>query len=150
MGGWSRTFEAATAYLSEISEGSPPSRSRLLELIDRLTNSYHQVPASEPDDAEYDVPLRTDWPEILNGRFPDFDCYPFVFLPADFPCEAMLGDPIDDLADIALDLEEYLWRLNNVSEADANWHVRFTFEIHWGRHARDLGAYLQATAFTEA
>jgi Domain of unknown function (DUF5063) len=45
----------------------------------------------------------------------------------------------DDLADIWRDLKEGLDVLTNrtaSAEVDAIWHWRFSFESHWGRHAR--------------
>lgn len=49
-----------------------------------------------------------------------------------------IGDAIDDIVDIAGDLEEVLWRFDNTSEQDALYHFHFMFRAHWGRHLREL------------
>jgi hypothetical protein len=54
--------------------------------------------------------------------------------------KGMVGDAIDDLADIAADLEEVVWA------DDAHWHYKFLFEVHWGMHLRELALYLHANA----
>jgi hypothetical protein len=53
-----------------------------------------------------------------------------------------LGDAIDDLADIARDLNETEWCWQNNSEADGMWHLKFTLENHAGNHMRRLQYYL--------
>jgi hypothetical protein len=45
------------------------------------------------------------------------------------------GDIADDLTDIYLDLKNGLALFDRGSEPNAVWHWRFTFGIHWGRHA---------------
>ena len=47
------------------------------------------------------------------------------------------GDAVDDLTDIAVDLQEVLDR-SGKSTDDAIWHFRFGYQAHWGRHLRWL------------
>ena len=56
----------------------------------------------------------------------------------------MTGDAIDDLADIAGDLEEVLRRFEHSGKNAGDWYFRMLFEIHWGRHLRELQLYLHA------
>jgi hypothetical protein len=63
--------------------------------------------------------------------------------PSDIPPkEALVGDAIDDIADIVRDLQEVIWRAEHQSENDARWYFRNLFWIHWGRHLRELSLYL--------
>ncbi|MCW1987697.1 UNVERIFIED_ORG: hypothetical protein M2348_003447 [Sphingomonas sp. R1F5B] len=88
-----------------------------------------------------------DWQALykeVGERFPDYGHYTVAS-----PLEAvegacMIGDAIDDLADITKDLREVLWRGNNFGPDEATWHFRFAYETHWGRHARELALYLHA------
>jgi hypothetical protein len=54
------------------------------------------------------------------------------------------GDAIDDLADIVQDLEEVIWRFENVGSEDGLWHFKSLYRMHWGRHLRELSLYLHA------
>jgi hypothetical protein len=83
-------------------------------------------------------------------RFPELG---FYHSPASVPFEAeedptlSLGDRIDDVADIAGELMEVVWRWENNGPADAVWYFRFSYEGHWGRHLHDLRRYLHALMF---
>lgn len=55
----------------------------------------------------------------------------------------MVGDAIDDLADLTLDMREVVWLADHVGVDDAHWSYRLHF-FHWGRHARELSLYLHA------
>ena len=59
----------------------------------------------------------------------------------------VVGDALDDVADIAHDLKEVLGRWESTSEADAIWYLRMGFETHWGKHLRSLQLYLHAREF---
>jgi hypothetical protein len=54
-----------------------------------------------------------------------------------------MGDAIDDLADIILDVREVVWLADQLTLDDAHWAFRLHF-FHWGQHARELLLYLQA------
>ena len=56
----------------------------------------------------------------------------------------IVGDAIDDLADIARDLYAVEWCWLNNGEADALWHFEQDFRHHWRRHLRGLQLYLDA------
>ncbi|MFN7134579.1 MAG: DUF5063 domain-containing protein, partial [Myxococcales bacterium] len=60
--------------------------------------------------------------------------------------QIMVGDAIDDIVDIANDLQQVVWRWETTSEADALWHFRFSFTSHWGAHLRALQLYLHERA----
>jgi hypothetical protein len=49
-----------------------------------------------------------------------------------------VGDAIDDIVDILLDLKGVLWRFKNTSVDDALWDLNQSFLSHWGLHLRGL------------
>jgi hypothetical protein len=57
--------------------------------------------------------------------------------------EWVVGDAIDDLADLTLDMREAVCLGDHVSVDDAHWSYRLHFP-HWGRHARELSLYVHA------
>ncbi|HEU0077378.1 MAG TPA: hypothetical protein VFQ76_06995 [Longimicrobiaceae bacterium] len=56
--------------------------------------------------------------------------------------DAVVGDAIDDVADIADELAEVAWHLENTGEADALRHFVDGYDHHWGAHLRRLQLYL--------
>lgn len=138
---------AAKAFLRIVLVDSSPTLQQLAYALDQLACSYHETPLTEPDDAEHQ-PLKSgiDGKEI-GSRFPHLGYYPVVDPTEDIEQPMLVGDAVDDLMDISADLQEVLWRFENVSEADAHWHFRFLFEIHWGQHLRDLSRYLHSTLY---
>nr|NUR37992.1 DUF5063 domain-containing protein [Sphingomonas sp.] len=100
---------------------------------------------SDEDDSHLKPP---GYPEGLYHRvaerFPELGHYAVAEPPELPPKEAMVGDAIDDLADIVRDLQEVVWRAEHQSENDARWYFRLLFQIHWGRHLRELSLYLHS------
>ena len=45
---------------------------------------------------------------------------------------AMMGDAIDDLADLTLDMREVVWLADHMGLDDAHWSFRLQYS-HWGR-----------------
>ena len=80
----------------------------------------------------------------VAARFPNYGLYraPGVE-PED---EFLLGDAIDDLGDIAIDLAEVAWLWENAGESAALWQFFFGFESHWGSHLRNLQWYVHEMA----
>lgn len=60
--------------------------------------------------------------------------------------KVLLGDGIDDIVDILLDLKGVLWRFSNTSVDDALWHLNQDYQYHWGLHLRNLQLYLHMLA----
>lgn len=86
--------------------------------------------------------------ECIAPLFPSLGLYNEALHLADKVGESELsmGDALDDLTDIAMDMHSVLFRWENTSEEDALWHFRFGFESHWGLHLRSLQLYLHARA----
>lgn len=143
-------IDAVRNYLSLL-QRPPGARQRLqalAEALDLLALAYHRM-AEASDPSEYPAPPgrdETDLRRLAAQAFPDFGFYCVV--PPDEPTEeapeVLLGDAIDDLADIASDLEAVLWRWENTSRDDAAWHFRLGYRSHWGRHLHDLRSYVHA------
>lgn len=84
--------------------------------------------------------------DMCESRFPDLG---FYNLPEHITHQIgstkwLLGDAIDDLADIMGDLQEVLWYFENNFSYDALWHFSFGYRSHWGYHAENLLWYLHA------
>lgn len=45
---------------------------------------------------------------------------------------------VEDLSELIDDMEEFQWRFNNTSEADALFYYELGFMSHWGYHLRSL------------
>lgn len=138
--------EAVTAYLRLFNETTFPGErtpERLAEVLDRLAVAFHETKDVAP--ATNAPPPSLSYAEArerVRRSFPDFGVYA-VAAPEDLPpAEVMVGDAIDDLADIYNDLSGVAWLLQNGSEADAIWQFRFDFQSHWGRHLLNLRSYL--------
>lgn len=81
----------------------------------------------------------------IARRFPSLGLYNMV---ADISenigeTACVIGDAIDDMVDITREIQSALWRFAHTSEADATWHLVFSYRMHWGHHLRHLQLYLQ-------
>jgi len=142
----SPTVDAAREFLSTVWEGDPPTDQALLFALDRLVDAFHRTPDARPSHTGLEAP-RSGGPALYQDvaqRFPAYGLYP-VSDPATSPEDAavMLGDAIDDLADLTLDMREIVWLADHATMDDAHWSFRLLY-FHWGRHARELALYLHA------
>jgi hypothetical protein len=142
----------AKEFLSLL-EGRVPMEERerrLRWLLDRLALAYHFADAPF-DSRDVPAPPRADDAALrprIGQLFPGLGLYNAVLDVAEKVGESEpgIGDAVDDLTDIARDLQEVVTRWE-MSEEDALWHFRFGFESHWGRHLRSLQLYLHERAF---
>ncbi len=136
-------IESMQGYLALLDDAdlSPRDRMvRLAETLDQLVRAYQAMPSghpadgAEPPDAD-DVALRRK----VCLVFPDFGYYtPAAAQPAS------VADAVEDVVDIAAELEQVAWRYRNLGEGDAAWYFKFSYEHHWGRHLQDLRGYVHA------
>lgn len=141
----SPAIEAARHFLRLVWEGDAPSDEALLASLDRLVATYHDTPDVDPSDEDAAAQEQdgASLHELLAERFPAYGFYPIAD-PAAAPGSAgTVGDAIDDLADLTLDMREVVWLADHVGVDDAHWSYRLHF-FHWGRHARELSLYLHA------
>jgi hypothetical protein len=78
----------------------------------------------------------------ISPRFPELGLYATIVPGQPTDLQGMVGDAIDDLVDIASDLEEVLWRSEHVNLEDARWHFRFGYLSHWGQHLMGLRGHV--------
>ena len=141
----SPTVEAARQFLAVVWDGPAPADDVLAAALDRLVAAYHDTPDADASDSDLEAPRQdgASLYEEVTARFPDYGLYPVADPIAAPEDAAMMGDAIDDLADLTLDTREVLWLAENLGLADAHWSFRLLF-FHWGRHARELSLYLHA------
>ena len=141
------TYTTARGFLSLVVEGKPPSDEVLAMALDKLLMAYHEARDGAPAEG-YMEPPQVSFSEryaSLSSRFPNLGVYAVVD-PTQINIEQSItaGDAIDDLADIVQDLEEVIWRFENVGSDDGLWHFKSLYRMHWGRHLRELSLYLHA------
>ena len=143
------TTGAARSFLQLIFEGQSPNDEELARALDELAMAYHETPEGGPADDDDDYPHASldDYKRRyaqLASRFPNHGYYAVTDPNETVPQESLVGDAIDDLADIARELQEVLWRLDRFGADDAHWHFKLGYRTHWGLHLRELSHYLHA------
>jgi hypothetical protein len=142
-------IEAIQEFLSVALEAIPAELDALAPALDRLALAYSETPAGAPSEREEASPERdhTSLQHRIVARFPALGFYAVadpLTVPPDPPT---LGDAIDDIADIVIDLSEVLWRSATMGTDDARWYFKFSYESHWGRHLHELRSYIHALQF---
>lgn len=142
----SSVIDDAEHFLQLATKGPPPSTEQLICALDRLALAYHTGKGVRFVDDNVEPPTRdfkTTYDQLAQ-RFPELGLYATCD-PLNLNTSKMLtGDAIDDLADIVGDLSEVIWRNKKVGTENAIWHFCNDYEIHWGRHLRELTLYLHA------
>ncbi|GEL69463.1 DUF5063 domain-containing protein [Myxococcus virescens] len=146
-------LEAVKRFVGVLDEQShiEDREGALRAALDRLALAYHFAAVPFDQTKHPDAPRADYWSlrECIAPLFPALGLYNEALHIVDKVGESELsiGDAIDDLTDIAMDLHSVLFRWENTSEEDALWHFRFGFETHWGLHLRSLQLYLHQRAF---
>jgi hypothetical protein len=60
-----------------------------------------------------------------------------------------MGDDIDDITDIAIELYDASWRLDHTSADDALWYFSNSYSTHWEQHLRKLQCLQRSTGGRE-
>lgn len=125
-------------------ELGPDRVMHLARALDRLVAAVWDVPEDNPDEDDITPPSldHRHTYQTIAQRFPELK--PYTWSDPVMRIKPFVGDPIDDAADIALDLSEALWLIDHQHGAEAHWHLAFHFRIHWGRHLFNLRSYLHA------
>ena len=149
----SAIYETIFGYLALLNSSTPGDErvANLVLALDRLALAYHFANC-DFDEGEYaDAPTEAYFPlrSKVENLFPDFGLYNVV---TDISVNVGVtttgvGDALDDLTDIAVDMYEVLWLWENTSVENALWQFRWGYENHWGGHLRNLQLYLWANRF---
>ena len=145
---------AITDFLDLIENGKDSievNEQFLIFALDKLALAYH-FSEYEFDNKKYSEPPGKDYQRlraIVTQRFPNYGYYN---LPEEITSKiseagVIVGDAIDDITDIAQDMQEVRWRWDKTGELDALWHFRFGYYSHWGNHLRELQIYLYARTY---
>lgn len=123
-------------------------KEKLLEKdLVKIYNLYFDI-EYKFDETEYPSFDRGKLPNIrqnIENNFKDFGFYKTILDINDIDNlkDNAVGDAIDDLNDITLDLLEIKWRIENNSLADGLWYFQFIFHAHTQQHILDLLNYLK-------
>ena len=127
-------------------EPSVVETKELIIALDYLACSTNDVTYTfdERDYLGYVNKNETSLRESISTRFPQLGYYNSVSEVTENigGIEPTVGDSIDDLVDIIIELQEVSWRFENTSSDDALWHFYNGYWTHWGRHLRGLQSYL--------
>lgn len=112
----------------------------IYSLYFEIQYEYDNTDFEEYDDIKY-VDIRKN----IESNFPDFGYYTVALdlLDVDNKDNTAIGDAIDDLSDIILDLLRIKWRIENNSKNDGLWYFELIFSSHSQQHIIDLLNYLK-------
>ena len=145
-----RTIEA---YVEIVESPALTAEERLAQLpavLDSLAVAVRNI-TFEFDETDYPEEPRRDYQatyQAVGRHFPSLGYYNVAgsITQEIGESKVLLGDGIDDIVDILLDLKEVLWRFDNTSADDALWELNQGYKHHWGLHLRELQLYLHVLA----
>ncbi len=123
-------------------------KEKLLERdLVKIYNLYFEIEFSfdEINYPDFNKTLLPDIRQNIESNFKDFGIYKTILNINDINSleDSALGDAIDDLTDISIDLLEIKWRIENNSLADGLWFFEQTFSSHIQQHILDLLNYMK-------
>jgi hypothetical protein len=147
------TRTAIEAYIDVVELTTLTADNRLARLpgvLDLLAVTVRDI-TYEFDEADYAEHPAEDYQatyQVVGRRFPTLGYYnvPNSITREIGESKISVGDAIDDVVDILLDLKDVIWRFQNTSADDALWDLSEGFKYHWGRHLRQLQLYLHVLA----
>ena len=124
-------------------------KERLLEeSLVQLYSIYFEInyEFDETEFPDFDRSILPDIQKNIASNFPDYGLYHSIINhhKIDAKPEYAVGDAIDDLADIIIDLLEVKWSFQNNSERDASWHFELSFQSHMQWHLLSLLTYIKS------
>ena len=139
---------AARTLSNLVLAGPRPTDAELACALDQLAAAYHHIPDAQPSPSLQEPPEKDHAARyrMIGQRFPDYGYYAVANPAVALDEKPLVGDAVDDLADIVDDLEEASWRFDHLGQDDAHWYLRLHY-FHWGRHLRELSLYLHVRQF---
>jgi len=139
-------FQCARDALRVILEQPSPTLEDLAKVLDRLAVAYADAPAGAFTENAADRPsleLRAPIAARFSlGLYVDAD-------PMDFDFAEQVSDGIDDLVDIAGQMQDLLWIRDQLGAADALYQLHL-LAFHWMGHLRSLSRYLHVLRYGSA
>ncbi|MES2589734.1 MAG: DUF5063 domain-containing protein [Bacteroidota bacterium] len=113
---------------------------KIYQLYFDIKYKYDETYFPEFDKTEY-----SDIRQNVTSNFKDFGLYKTILDIEDIDNlkDDAIGDAIDDLTDIIIDLSEIKWRIENNSLADGLWFFELIFYAHTQQHILDLLNYMK-------
>lgn len=140
---------AVAEFLDLIEHGTESlaeSEAGLDLLLDHLALARHYCEGDADGDAR-DAPTadQTALRDRVCAQFPRFGFYNIPDDVTDQIAEAscIVGDAIEDIVEIAADVQGVAWHLDNDQAEHGQWLFRWGFDAHWGLHLRQLQVYMQ-------
>ena len=123
-------------------------KEKLLERnLVKIYNLYFEIKYNfdQRDFPDFDKSLLPDIRQNVQTNFNGFGFYKTSreIDNLDDSINFTIGDSIDDLTDIIIDLLEIKWRIENNSWADGLWFFELTFYSHTQQHILDLLNYMK-------
>jgi len=123
-------------------------KEKLLEKdIVKIYNLYFEIKFDfdETDYPDFDNSQIPDIRQNVESNFKDYGLYKTILDINDLDNLKgnAIGDAVDDLSDIIIDLLEIKWRIENNSLADGLWFFELTFYSHTQQHILDLLNYIK-------
>ncbi len=143
-----KVIEEFLALVETGQENVEQNEKALAALLDKIALASRYTD-HKPDEEKYVGAPKEEAQSLrrlICSRFPNFGYYN---LPENFTTEIsesgiVVGDAIDDILDITLELKGVEWCWQNISVDNALWCFRNGFDTHWGLHLRELQLYLLA------
>ena len=124
------------------------SEKSLVRLLDELAVLVSKLPGDLPFVDSPEAPERDfqSTYSLVAQRFPNFGYYNTVSEISQNinSASVVVGDAIDDVTDIFLELREVMWIWERSGSEAALYQFRETYSNHWGSHLRELQCYLLA------
>lgn len=145
-----RAIEAYVEVVESIALTPEERLARLPGALDSLSMVVRDV-TYDFDERDYPDDPQEDYQStyrIVARHFPTLGYYnvPLSITREIGESKIGVGDAIDDIVDILLDLKGVLWRFQSTSADDALWDLKWSFESHLGSHLRELQLYLHVLA----
>lgn len=139
-------IEKFIKFVDESSKQSPDREKSLLALLDSLGASMASI-SYEFDDRDYPDPPEKNKKKLRERISSNFSEYGYYNCAEDISVKIsetniVVGDAIDDILDIYIEISKVSWRLDNTSIDDALWHYDNMYWSHWGYHLRNLQLYV--------